>query len=128
MDNFVSLLLDNSFLSVLNVMVHLECYFPHLFVNLVGYIDAFLQLQLTDKVHIYLESNFIINIEIKNVLHLNMFSHIKLRYKYPTYSMSQMILKQQAGHIFHTCTLHNVLYYMYYILRYGNQKRQGQKL
>ena len=56
-----------------------------------------------------LKLNFGIKKETKNVLHLNIISHIKIRYKYPTYSMSQVILKQQAGHIFHT----HILYIMY---------------
>ena len=49
-------------------------------------------MQLEDKTQIELKSIFNIKIETNNALHENIFSHAKIRYKYPVYLMNKMIL------------------------------------
>ena len=49
-------------------------------------------MQLQDKIQVKLKSNFNNKIETKNALHENIFSHAKIRFKYPIYLMSKKIL------------------------------------
>ena len=80
-------------MTIVRVMAHFGGWFRQFFVHFLLYIHAFAYLQLKDKIQIELKSHFNIKIETEDALHLKLFSHIEMRYKYPTYSISPAKVK-----------------------------------
>ena len=93
---FLYPLLGNSFVTVLCTMAHFGGSFPQFFVRRLVYIHTFCYCSWKIIFKIELKPNFNIKTDTKKPLHLNTFSHIEMRYKYSTYSISPTKVKQDS--------------------------------